>query len=252
MNNGWYYLAAKNDILLLKEADVNWKDVKKGLGWGSGLGAIPLSFGLMGNPEQAQRDLYPTQKTKEVSPYQEFQKLEPPINIPSQKSSIASDSELEKFIVPFEGGYKNKAYKDSKRIWTIGAGFNLTRKDADSLLSQIGATKQGLISGKEELSQEQMSKLFQTNLKTAKEDAVKWIPNLNEQPKEVQLIAIDMAFNMGGPVLSQFKQTAKYLINKDYLKAASEMKKSKWYGQVGQRSKHHVDVISHLSQEVKK
>lgn len=49
MKNGWYYRAAKNDIALAKEA-INWKDVRKGLGWGAGLGAVPLAVGLMTGP----------------------------------------------------------------------------------------------------------------------------------------------------------------------------------------------------------
>lgn len=250
--NGWY-TRAKNPTLN-KEADINWKDVGKGLGMGGALAALPLSLGLMGQPSMPNK---PQQSTKQVEtpapkaePVQE-QKPQAPQKEQAKPQQAAqgmvSEDELEAFIAPFEGGFIAKAYQDSKNIWTVGCGFNLERPDADAILKSIGATKQGLISGKETLSQEQMSKLFRVNLKTAIADAQKWIPNLSSQPKEVQLICIDMSFNMGGPTISKFVNTGKDIINKQYAKAADNMEKSAWYKQVGNRSKHHVKVMRDLA-----
>jgi len=254
--NGWYIRA--KSLTLHKEADVNWKDVRKGLGIGGALGVLPLSFSLMGQPsvpenkQQAPtREVQPQQQPAKAAPVEQpkaEQAPQPQKTEPQQSSQgLVSEDELESFIAPFEGGFIAKAYKDSKGIWTVGCGFNLERKDADSLLKSIGATKNGLISGKETLNQSQMSKLFRVNLKTAIADAQKWIPNLNSQPKEVQLICVDMSFNMGGPTLAKFNNTGKAITAKDYAKAASLMEKSAWYGQVGNRSKHHVRVMRELA-----
>jgi lysozyme len=248
---GWY-VNAKN-LTLHKEADINWKDIGKGFGMGGALSALPLSFSLMGQPSIQEK---PQQTTKqiEIQPKQinpnkstEEQKgTNPQQVVPKPSQGFVSEDELESFIAPFEGGFIPKAYKDSKGIWTVGCGFNLERKDADTLLKSIGATKQGLISQKEALNQDQMSKLFSINLKTAIADAHRWIPNLNSQPKEVQLICVDMSFNMGGPILSKFVNTAKAIIAQDYTTAASQMEKSAWFKQVGNRSRHHVNVMKDL------
>lgn len=255
--NGWYIRA--KSLTLHKEADINWKDVRKGLGIGGALGALPLSFSLMGQPsvpenkQQAPtKEIQPQQQPAKATPSEQpkaeqTQKAAPQKTTPQQSTQgMVSEDELEAFIAPFEGGFIAKAYKDSKGIWTVGCGFNLERPDADTLLKSIGATKKGLISGKETLNQEQMSKLFRVNLKTAIADAQRWIPNLNSHPKEVQLICVDMSFNMGGPTLSKFVNTGKAIINKEYTKAASLMEKSAWYRQVGNRSKHHVEVMKEL------
>lgn len=250
--SGWY-IKAKN-LTLHKEADVNWKDVRKGLGMGGALGALPLSFSLMGQPSVPENKQQAP--IKEVQNQQFQTKLEPvkteqapQLQQQTQQASqgLVSENELESFIAPFEGGFIARAYKDSKGIWTVGCGFNLERPDADSILKSIGATKEGLISGKETLSQDQMSKLFRVNLKTAISDAQKWIPNLSGQPKEIQLICVDMSFNMGGPTISKFINTGKAIVNKEYAKAANLMEKSVWYGQVGNRSKHHVKVMKDLA-----
>lgn len=256
MNKGWYYNLSNNDISLTKESDINWQDVRKGLGWGAAMGAIPFSTSFL-SPAEKQEN--PQQLIKQVDTIQEIPKSsiqEKPQEKSQEritsKSSLASPKELENFIVPWEGGFKNKAYKDSLGIWTIGAGFNLERTDADSILKKIGANKEELISGEQVLTQEQMSSLFQINLKTAISDAKEWIPNLEEQPKEVQKICIDMSFNMGKETIMTFKNTAKFIINKDYKNAAIQMQKSRWFGQVGNRSKHHVSVLENLAQESKK
>lgn len=264
MNKGWYYFASKNDKLFVKESDINWRDVGKGLGWGAGLGSASVGLGFLANnlPNQQPKPIQNSYQL-EMAPKEKFeentqnktieQKNEQVDQKPSQivspkinKTSFVSDKDLESFISPWEGGAKSRAYKDSKGIWTIGIGFNLESPNADTILKQIGANKSGLISHKTSLSKEQMSSLFKINLKTAIEDAKKWIPNLESHPKEVQKICVDLSFNMGGPRLSKFKITRENIINKNYKEAAYELEKSEWFGQVGNRSKHHVSVLKNL------
>jgi lysozyme len=163
-----------------------------------------------------------------------------------QQSSIVSVEDLRSFIAPWEGGYRSKAYQDSKGIWTIGVGYNLEQNSADTELKALGVNKQDLISGKKSLNQQQMDVLFDKSIKRAVADAHKWIPNLNTLPKEVQLICIDMAFNMGGGTIMTFTNTGKAIQSKQFDKAADLMEKSRWYGQVGNRSKHHVEVMRKL------
>jgi len=68
MKKGWYYIAAQNDIALLKQS-TNWKDVRKGLGWGAGLGSIPLAIGLLTGPHDQQQKPQSQKSTiKETTP----------------------------------------------------------------------------------------------------------------------------------------------------------------------------------------
>jgi GH24 family phage-related lysozyme (muramidase) len=52
-----------------------------------------------------------------------------------------------------------------------------------------------------------------------------------------------MAFNLGRNRLSKFKNMLRYVNEGNYIMAANEMVNSKWYGQVGRRSKELVDIM---------
>jgi len=264
MQNKWYNIARQNEKTLTKESD-NYFDKLKYLGLGAGIGA-GISTGFIGsnmhqdkmqdmntspNKIELRQNNFPQENTKNVSNKQD----QPTINSNPEKieqkntEPQASDEELKSFISFWEGGPRKEAYRDSKGIWTIAIGFNLERSDADKILAQIGANKKDLISHKTSLNNEQMDKLFEINLKTAIADAKKWIPNLSSQPKEVQKICIDMSFNMGISTLSDFKTTAKYIINKNYAAAASRLEKTAWYNQVGRRSKNHIKTLRDLAKQ---
>ncbi len=51
-----------------------------------------------------------------------------------------------------------------------------------------------------------------------------------------------MSFNLG-PQISQFTKLREAIQNKDYQTAAKEMINSKWYNQVGRRSKELVEIM---------
>lgn len=258
MKNSWYYIAAKNDISLTKEA-INWKDVRKGLGWGAGLGAIPMSLGLMTGPHgQPNTNEKPTPiVTPQVQPKaQQITQSEPPKIQPNnpikQEKQVPigapSDKELSEFIGKWEG-VKNRAYKDTLGNWTIGIGFNLDSPNAPGILNQYGLNKDKLIAG-QQITSDQVSQLLSHTLKTAKNDARAWIPNLDSHPKEVQKIIIDMSFNMGGPTLRKLNTTGKLLQQKKYAEAASHMEKLGWYSQTKQRSKNHVATLRRVAEQV--
>jgi len=52
-----------------------------------------------------------------------------------------------------------------------------------------------------------------------------------------------MAFNLGRPRLSQFKNMIKAVNEGNYKKAADEMVDSRWYHQVGRRSQELVELM---------
>ena len=59
-----------------------------------------------------------------------------------------------------------------------------------------------------------------------------------------QKVLIDMAVNLGMGSLLDFKHMIAALGRKDYKSAAGEMVNSRWYGQVGTRSKRLVEMMA--------
>lgn len=103
--------------------------------------------------------------------------------------------------------------------WTVGVGFthNVT---PDSRMTRIQAER----------------KLEQLILNADKllEDTLSWYKDASFVTKTV---LINMLFNLGLKGLLGFKNTLRFISQKNYTKAASNMKLSLWYRQVGVRAK---------------
>ena len=69
------------------------------------------------------------------------------------------------------------------------------------------------------------------------------MPNFHKQPRDIQIVLVDMAFNLGDNGLGKFVKFRKALMRYDYKSAADEMIDSKWYYQVGNRSKELVQIV---------
>lgn len=152
---------------------------------------------------------------------------------------------LSDFIKYWEG-VRYKAYKDSRGIPTVGVGFNLTRRDAPSELKKVGADYNKIIKGGS-LTDEQVNALLKKDVAKSVSDARRLVKSFDSQPEEVQRIIADLAYNLGADKFRKFKDTIKALDNRDYLTAAKALRNSRWYEQVGRRSKHHVDALTELS-----
>ena len=59
----------------------------------------------------------------------------------------------------------------------------------------------------------------------------------NELPEVIQRVLVNMCFNLGGSRLSKFRNMLKACRNHDWEEMAVQMEDSRWYGQVGRRSK---------------
>lgn len=159
----------------------------------------------------------------------------PPAMIQKAPANSLSFREILDIIRDHEG-YRYQVYKDSVGKPTIGIGFNLTRADAPKLIKQIGADYNKVLKGEQVLDDKQIMTLFELSLRTAYKDAELYMPNLFNQPRNVKLALIDMAFNLGYNRLSKFENTKKHILAGDYNKAADEVLRSKWAGQVKRRA----------------
>ena len=144
-------------------------------------------------------------------------------------------NELKKRLIE-EEGWENKVYLDHLGHPTIGVGFNLDREDARARLRSIGVDYDAIKSGRAELTNEQVSTLLDEDI----EDAVDLIPHLfpiyDDLPDIVQVVLLDMLFNMGFSRLRQFIGMKAAIMERDWNTAADEMLDSLWAKQVPNRA----------------
>lgn len=140
-------------------------------------------------------------------------------------------------------GSKSFKYLDSRKIPTIGVGFNLNRGDASLQLKKVGANPEKVKAGKSPLTQDQINALLFTDLKQAKVNAQELVPNMEALPSQVQGVLTEMVFNLGKSGLSEFKNFLAHIKQKNFDAASEEMLKSAWAKQVGNRAKTLADII---------
>jgi len=136
-------------------------------------------------------------------------------------------------------GVKNVSYDDTEGVRTVGVGYNLETPNARNKIDEMGLSYDDIFTGTHSLSDDQINELLGEGMAVAIKDARKFvgINVFHRLPREAKHILVNMSFNLGGPRLSKFKNFREALIVGDYQKAADEMIDSKWYKQVGRRSK---------------
>lgn len=174
-------------------------------------------------------------------------------NMPTKpREGIVSLDDAIAFTIPFEtygGKYEPYAYNDTEGNKTIGYGTNIEPEAGGKRkIESIGLSYQSVFYGKQSITQNQAAKLMKQDMQVAMNDVISILPDFYSYPKEAQLILIDMMYNMGINKFSTFKNMISELKkeNINWKNVAYQMKDSRWYGQVGRRSKHHVNLISRI------
>jgi len=131
-------------------------------------------------------------------------------------------------------GWRDKPYKDTRGVPTIGWGFNLNDKLVKALIPV--EVKQG----KRPLTKEEAMPIFDRLYTRAENTARAYVgfKEFDKLPEEVKDTVTDMSYNMGGKIHG-FKDMKKSILAGDSLGIALAMKDSKWFKQVGNRSKQH-------------
>lgn len=161
--------------------------------------------------------------------------------------TILTDADVDLFNAKqstkdFEG-FRDTVYKDTKGKNTIGYGFNID----DPTVSQHIPTAVKLRLRK--ITKEESDKIFDVLYDNAKKDVVTFIGEdvFNSLNPKAKNVLTDMSYNMGLKKLSGFKKMKAAIHSGDMESAAEEMKNSKWFGQVGNRSKKHYETMRGLS-----
>ena len=194
--------------------------------------------------QAAQQSLSLSQKpqVQEPQPQEQIDQEQPP---QPQNNGLVSSENIRSQIEAHEGR-EPSAYLDSRGFATIGVGFNLKRPDARTLISQIGADYNSIMSGRQSLTDEQIDQLLDITLEEAIQIASQYIPDLESHPYQVQSVIIDMSFNLG-PKINNFKTLQQAVLARDYQRAAERMTKTRWYNQVGDRSRNLVSQMEEAS-----
>ena len=129
-------------------------------------------------------------------------------------------------------GYVAEIYLDSENLPTFGIGHLVTEDDMEYSWP-VGTP----------VTDERILDVFHKDCDVAYTDACALVLNFAGQATDAQRVLVNMAFNLGRNRLSKFKNMLRYVNEGNYIMAANEMVNSKWYGQVGRRSKELVDIM---------
>ena len=127
--------------------------------------------------------------------------------------------------VKLSEGFRNKVYKDTLDIDTIGYGFAIKDLVLDEDIAEI------ILRRKLDALIDRVDKKFKF---------------VKDMPQEGQDVIYEMCYQLGVSGVSKFKKTLAYLANKEYRMAASEMLDSKWHRQTPNRSQRLSDIIRGL------
>ena len=122
-------------------------------------------------------------------------------------------------------GVKYEIYKDHLGYPTFGIGHLITENDPEH--GEPDGT---------EISEDRVNEVFKSDVATFVSESKILFPNLDELPDVAQQVIVNMAFNMGRPRLSKFKNFIAGVNDRDWVRAAEEMMDSRWADQVGARA----------------
>jgi len=146
-------------------------------------------------------------------------------------------------------GLRLEVYKCPAGYWTVGVGRNLegkplTDEEQEHILGCSGLTPDQVISILKErgVTKDEALFLLANDIKDAVKDLSNfdWFENLDPVRKKV---VIDMRYNLGPTRFRQFRRMIAALSVGDYKIASWEMMDSKWYHEVGNRSKRLVRMM---------
>ena len=141
-------------------------------------------------------------------------------------------------------GVKLECYRCPAGKWTIGVGRNLEatgllNHEQERILRTNSLNKVHVIELLQERGITYSEAMFLLNndiirIRAELERDYRWFKFLNEVRQKV---VIDMRFNLGRTGFAGFKKMIRHLELENYCYVAEEMADSKWYSQVGERSK---------------
>ncbi len=129
-------------------------------------------------------------------------------------------------------GVKYEIYRDHLGYLTFGIGHLITEKDPE-----YGQPI------KTEVSADRVNEVFNADVQLYINETKKVFPDLESKPDSIQLVLVNMCFNLGAPRLQKFRKFITAINDEQWAEAAVEMMDSRWARQVGPRAERLRDVV---------
>jgi lysozyme len=126
-------------------------------------------------------------------------------------------------------------YKDSLGYKTLGVGHLCQPNDPEYDWA-VGTS----------VSQEVVDMYYEDDFEKHYKEAIHVFgseEDFEKLPEVIQRVLVNMCFNLGGSRLSKFRNMLKACRNHDWKEMAVQMEDSRWYGQVGRRSKELQEMV---------
>lgn len=149
----------------------------------------------------------------------------------SAVQKITTIHDYMKFTEQWEGK-RARVYLCPAGFKTIGVGHRV----------KAGESFAGL-----KLTESQIQQIFREDMVSAYVAAKCSVKDFDKLPEEVKLILADLGFNLGKAGLQKFKRAIAACDAGDWPRMAQELRNSKWFRQVGKRSKNHVAMLEKLA-----
>ena len=127
-------------------------------------------------------------------------------------------------------GCKYVIYLDHLNLPTHGIGHLILESDPE-YGQPVGTS----------VSEDRVIECFEKDLESVQKDCYRLYDDFDDLPETVQEIIANMLFNMGLGRMKAFKGMKRNVDSRQWDKAADEMVDSRWYNQVGERSKRLVE-----------
>lgn len=137
--------------------------------------------------------------------------------------SISFRQQLEQDLRRDEG-IRNRPYRDTRGVLTVGVGHNLSKPLSDAAIQQI----------------------FSDDIEEVVSDLDIHLPWWRQHPPDVQRVLANLAFNMGIGTLLAFRRTLGFIQIKQYAEAADELMRSNYALQVGKRAERLAEILRNV------
>lgn len=132
-------------------------------------------------------------------------------------------------IIGKHEGFREKKYKDTKGIWTIGYGFNMESKTfPDELVKKWD---------KNGITKAEADKILKEHIESIIKSLKKIQPWIFKLSVARQAAIIDLTFNMGAGWFSMFSNTILLIKSDRFKSAATALLNSRYAKQVGLRAR---------------
>lgn len=149
-------------------------------------------------------------------------------------SAAPSFNDMRSHIIKYEG-WRDSVYICAAGHKTVGGGTNLESRGLQNKYS-VG----------QKVNESLLNKWLKEDLYKAENIARQQFKSFDKHPDKVQILLVSLSYNMGQGGIKKFKDFTAAINNKDYDKAARELKDSRWFKQTGLRGKAYVKMLENV------